>query len=166
MSEQVSKCPLRIIVVISALSLCACGGSSSDTTVSPDTNTAPLQDDVAGSDNTQMQCDAGDDFDIAELVYTETDRQWFCSVSSTAAELSDEVYFSRDGTATFSRFGLVYWNRDIEVQEIRIASPFVSTSVLRNVFSANTVLQFDLNSGDTLDEFYDCVLTQRDATRL
>ncbi len=172
-------------VILSGLvvlvTLAGCGSSNDNSTLLVDITPPVVQEDLALDDTDitpvpQVQCDAGDngnenmigasEFDIAELFFTEPDRQWFCNVSSVESEFSDEIFFDRQGTATFSRFGLVYWNRDSEAQAIRIASPFVATSVLSEVFSANTVLQFQLDTDDSFDEVYDCVLTTREITRL
>ncbi|OED37689.1 hypothetical protein AB833_22750 [Chromatiales bacterium (ex Bugula neritina AB1)] len=111
-----------------------------------------------------LQC-AAPVFDRAELLYTEIDRQWICSVSSAQATFTDELFFMRSGTAVFSRFGQVYWNRvgsiSASAGEITIASPTIESRVLSEISSANTVLQFAMNQG-AAEENYDCVLAGRE----
>lgn len=152
------------------LSVAGCGGSGDDATVDlagsePSTESQPqttavVQDDE-NSQSSGLQCD-GADFDIAELVFTESDRQWYCSVSSSPAVSSDEVFFSRNGTAWFSQYGQVYWNRNITDDTLTVASPLISTMSIKEINSANTTLQFKLGDGVTNDALYDCVLVQRD----
>jgi len=62
------------------------------------------------------------------------------------------------------RFGSVYWNRSLADDSLNVASPNISPMVVRNIFSANTVLTFDLidNTGEA--EAYDCVLVGRETT--
>ncbi|MEM7258166.1 MAG: hypothetical protein AAF404_12355 [Pseudomonadota bacterium] len=100
--------------------------------------------------------------DFAEQLFTETDRQWFCSVTTAELQTEDEVFFSRNGQAVTSRFREVYWNRSLEDDSINVASPFISPFVIRNIFSANTVLTFEVirQTGDV--ESYDCVLVGRE----
>ncbi len=108
-----------------------------------------------------LQCDAPA-FDVAELLFTESDRQWFCTVTVETFVTEDQVFFSRSGTAVMTRFRDVYWNRSMADQSINVASPFISPFVIRNISSSNTVLSFDLITDSDRTEVYDCVLVGRD----
>ena len=119
-----------------------------------------LNDDESA--NSAVECEA--EFDDASLLYTELDRQWYCSVSSVDSVTSDELYFNADGTAVFSRYGQVFWNRNLPGDEINVASPFISSFVMRDIRSANTTLQFTSVSESEADQQYDCVLVGRTAS--
>lgn len=100
--------------------------------------------------------------DFAEQLFTETDRQWFCSVTTDTITTTDEVYFTRNGRAETTRFREVFWNRSLADQSINVASSFVSPFVIRNINSSNTVLTFDLVDESGGVEVYDCVLVGRE----
>ncbi len=144
------------MILLSSFLLSACGGSDEPVAESIIAD-SPL-------DDSGLQCDAPA-FDHAELLYTEVDRQWLCSVSSSQLTYTDSVFFQRSGTADFGHLGQVYWNRtaalDASSDEITIASPTITTHVLRDITSANTVLQFGLHNGAG-EQQYDCVLVGRD----
>lgn len=148
------------------MSLSACGGSSGD---SPSQSSGFQADSIGQSgvvqgdspDDSALQCD-GAPFDHAELLFTEIDRQWLCSVTSSQLTGTDGVYFGRSGTASFARFGDVYWNRNIAAAEINLASPFIAPFVMRNISSSNTTMQFDLVDETGTAQLYECVLVQRD----
>ena len=152
------------------LSVTGCGGSGDDPLVESTASdpaadsqlpvVGGIQDDGDSQAGTQ-QCDVAD-FDIAELVFTESDRQWYCAVSSSQTASSDEVFFNQNGTALFSQYGQVYWNRNLADDTITIASPLISTLILKEINSANTTLQFELGDGVVDDAVYDCVLVQRE----
>lgn len=101
-------------------------------------------------------------FDVAELLFTESDRQWYCSVAGAGVQLEDEIYFARNGQAVTTRFREVYWNRSLADDSINVASPFISPFIISNMVSANTVLTFDLIKQTGEVEVYDCVLVGRE----
>lgn len=153
------------------------GQSNPDAVLNPgaaDTDAISGTDAVASSDSQAGDVVAA--FDIAESLFTEADRQWYCSVDTSQQlasdyyqlSTSDSLYFSADGTAVFERFREVYWNRNMENQEINIASPFIGTYVMKNIMSQNTTMQFTLLATDETAtvENYDCILVAReDVTR-
>lgn len=163
MKQNVLKPLLSFTALTFALTLSACGGSDkpdrsdSGPQSGSDSQAAALEDGSAAL----PQCD-GQPIDQAEFLFTEIDRQWTCSVTSSQLTSVDSVYFSRGGTATFSRFGDVYWNRDLQSDAINIASPVTVPFVLRDITSANTTLQFNLSDDRGSEQFYDCVLVQRE----
>ncbi len=152
------------------LSLTGCGGSGDDPVVDlvgselafeAELSVVEAIQDDGNSLVSALQCDVAD-FDIAELVFTESDRQWSCSVSSSQTVSSDAVFFSQNGTAVFAQHGTVYWNRNLIEDTLTIASPLIPTLSLKDINSANTTLQFTLGDGAATDAVYDCVLVQRD----
>lgn len=165
---------LTSVLLTGAMSLTACGGSSGDPsaqsagsqTDSGEQAGMVLGDDSGGdsggdSGDSALQCD-GTPFDHAELLFTEIDRQWLCSVTSSQLSGNDGVYFGRNGTASFARFGDVYWNRNSAAAEINVASPFIVPFVMRNISSSNTTMQFNLVDETSAEQLYECVLVQRD----
>lgn len=134
--------------------MCAMAGCSSDSDTPAELHTPAVLNDPE-------QCPVVER-DFAEQLFTETDRQWFCSVTADAFSTTDEVFFSRNGQAQTTRFGEVFWNRSMENQSISVASPFVSPFVIRNINSSNTVLTFELLNESGGDEAYDCVLVGRE----
>ena len=163
-----TKAIKRLAVIALCVAVCACSSSDDNGIITDPQNTQlgvvtefPVAGDIFSDDTTDavVQCDA--DFDHAELLFTETDRQWFCSVSSSELASADDVYFSRSGTAVFSRFGLVYWNRNLQANEINLASPSISSFVIRELSASNSTLQFFLDADGEADQQYDCVLVGR-----
>ena len=165
-----------LIALILSLGLVACSSDSAQQTmqVAGDGQIAASAQDVSGMQsnvaagtqlttvqNDLQQCDAPD-FDIAELLFTEADRQWFCAVTTDSLRTEDQVYFARTGTAVTTRFRDVYWNRSMTDQSINVASPFISPFVIRNITSSNTVMSFDLVTDSGRTEIYDCVLVSRE----
>lgn len=158
-----------LCLAILCFTLSACGSSGTDVDMSEvqdiqqgADSQSPGIGEVLSDDETEgasSQCDV--DFDQAELLFTESDRQWSCSVSSTELASSDDVYFSRNGTAVFTRFGQVYWNRNLPTDEFNIASPFIASFVMREINSSNTTLQFTLDADGETGQLYDCVLVGR-----
>lgn len=153
----------RSLVVLPALILVFLTGCGSD-----DSRQSPLPLDNAsvqadGQNNGgAVQCDAPA-FDFAEQLFTEIDRQWYCSVSAGGGlQIYDEVFFSRRGTAVTTRFREVYWNRSLDDQVINVASPAVSPFVISNISSSNTVLTFTLLTDTGRSEAYDCILVGRE----
>lgn len=162
------------------LSLAGCGGGGNGSAQEPINNTQGTDSPSSGASAVQNDADlqAGDqtdtdslggvqqcdvaDFDFAELVFTETDRQWYCSVSQSQSVTFDEVFFSRNGSAFFSQYGQVYWNRNLTDDTLTIASPLMPTAVMKEINSANTTLQFTFNEGVDSEALYDCVLVQRE----
>lgn len=145
-------------VALVMLTLTACGGdNNSQMTQAP--ATGALQNDARQDES--LQCDAPT-FDIAELLFTESDRQWFCTVTTDTLTTEDQVFFSRNGTGTMTRFRDVFWNRSMADQSISVASPFISPFVIRNITSSNTVMTFDLVTEAGRSEAYDCVLVGRE----
>lgn len=125
-------------------------------------NNVPMEQNDSVVLNDTDQCTVPEP-DFAAQLFTESDRQWFCSVTAANVDTTDEVYFTRTGQAETTRFGQVYWNRSLDDQSLNIASVSVTPFVIRNIVSFNTVLTFDLVnfSGDI--EMYDCVLIGREA---
>jgi hypothetical protein len=175
-SEFMRFHPSPLIALTLSLGLVACGGDSTPQAmqVTGDGQAAAGGQDVSGmqsSDdaaqqppavqNDAQQCDAPV-FDIAELLFTEADRQWFCTVTTDTLSTEDQVYFARSGTAVTTRFRDVYWNRSMTDQSINVASPFISPFVIRNITSSNTVMSFDLVTDSGRTEVYDCVLVGRE----
>jgi len=104
-----------------------------------------------------------DSFDLAEYFFTETDRQWFCSVTTAASAFTDQLYVDRFGGAWFERFGQAEWSRHDAFDQLDIVTIAGEQFALREIFGANTLLEFLRHSDDNTDsELYECVLTSRD----
>ena len=116
-----NACYLAVTAAL-LLMLTACGGDNNSQMAQAQESDL-LQDDAQQND--PLQCDAPV-FDVAELLFTESDRQWFCSVTTDQLTTEDQVFFSRAGTATMTRFRDVFWNRSLTDQSITVASPFIS----------------------------------------
>ena len=155
MKSLTGSAKVSIASAVLVFSLCACDSDRS----SPD-----LMADSGIDDEPLPQCDATE-FDHAELLYTEIDRQWVCSVDTAQSTFTEEMYFQRAGTAVFGRLGPVYWNRTKstaeDADEITVASPSIETHVMSEIQSANTTLSFVMRGGAS-EERYDCVLAGRD----
>jgi len=131
----------RIFSLAAVLLLSACDGTTEQTEVIDDPTTS---------------------FDFAELLFTETDRLWRCSVVSNGdTTTGEEVYFSRSGTASFSSVGAVFWNRDPALEIINVAAPGMANRFISGIQSSNSTLQFMLMLG-SVESNYDCVLAPRD----
>lgn len=107
------------------------------------------------------------DFDIAELVFTESDRQWSCSIFSGSNNdgsgvAFDALYFSRMGTVISQNTGVWYWNRILPGDEIRLLSPTMPSMLVRNIVSSNTTLEFNTVSEIGEEAVYECVLVARE----
>lgn len=163
------KLILSLTTAILCFSVSACNSSDDGSIMSDQAETlpgagssSPVTGDVQNDSESvveALQCDA--DFDHAELLFTESDRQWSCSVASAELASSDDVFFSRNGAASFTRFGQVYWNRNLLTDEINIASPFIPSFVMKDITSSNTTLQFTVNADGEAGQQYDCVLVGR-----
>jgi hypothetical protein len=102
-------------------------------------------------------------FDIAELFFTEADRQWFCSVTSDISVFTDQLYVDRFGGGWFERFGVVTWRRHESRDELIVTTATGEEWQIQEIFGSNTVLEF-LLQGESAPSLYSCVLTLRDTT--
>ncbi len=148
------------IITAVLLTLTACSGDDDSPMASAPAQEL-LQSDAVQDDPEQCSAPA---FDVAEFLFTESDRQWFCNVTADTLVTQDQVFFSRNGTAAMTRFRDVFWNRSMADQSISVASPFISPFVIRNITSSNTIMAFDLVTEGGRTEAYDCVLVGREVT--
>ncbi len=111
-----------------------------------------VQDDLA--------CKA--EIDIAEFFLTEADRQWSCSIESSAGFRFDDVFFDRRGTALFANDGIHYWNRNPESDSINLAAPGRTTLLMTDIASSNTTLMYRTVSDTGAEELYECLLVTRE----
>ncbi len=146
-----NKYPIRLLALLICLMVSACNGDSTTATPQADPQ---VQNDPVSCPVVQS--------DVAEPLFTESDREWFCTVTADAFSAQDQVFFFRNGQAVMTRFREVFWNRSAADESINVASPFISPFVIRNIFSANTVLTFDLVTAGGVTEAYDCVLVGRE----
>ena len=158
------------------LSLSACGGSSGQiesdfnetasgidaSGVLPDAADTVQADQGLQDDQSQFVTESSDDFDIADLVVTEVDRQWSCDVATELASSFTTLFFSRNGTVLFGENDLRFWNRNLPLEQFNIASPTAAFSVISDIQNFNTSLNFILTSDTGISEIYDCVLTTRE----
>lgn len=151
----------KALVLVALGLLAGCSGDDNGPASAASESTPVIDNQTLLDDSSQCPAPA---FDFAEQLFTESDRQWFCSVATALSDTEDEIYVSRNGQAMSLRFGSVYWNRSLADDSLNVASPNISPMVVRNIFSANTVLTFDLidNTGEA--EAYDCVLVGRETT--
>jgi len=169
-------CSGLLISAALILALSACGGSSGgpDDELAAGTDAAGLviDDDATESPPDQsLQDDQSADsvgtsatLDVADLLVTETDRQWSCDITSDQASSFTTVFFSRRGTVLFGENDLRFWNRNLPFDQVNITSPTSVFSVISDIQNFNTLLSFTLTTevGDT--QTYDCVLTTREIT--
>jgi hypothetical protein len=177
------------VLLATALLIAGCGSGSTDSTASsgilPEDQTS-MQPNASvdnGGENAPDQPadttepdigavepapDAGafDDtgsFDIAELFFTEADRQWFCSVTSDVSAFTDQLYVDRFGGGWFEGFGVVTWRRHESRDELIVTTATGEEWQIQEIFGSNTVLEF-LLQGESAPSLYSCVLTLRDTT--
>jgi len=105
-------------------------------------------------------------FDIAELFFTEADRQWFCSVTTPVSVFTDQFFIEPDGAAQFERFGIAEWSTQKELDQLNFITAFGSAFIAREVFGTNTVLEFERLGERESAEYYECVLTTRELSDL
>ena len=105
-------------------------------------------------------------FDIAELFFTEVDRQWFCSVTTPVSVFTDQFSIERTGAAQFDRFGVAQWSRQKTPDQLNFKTALGSTFVAREIFGTNTILEFERFSEREPEELYECVLTTRELSDL
>jgi len=146
-------------VFSSALLIGGCGGGASSDSMVPQVDSVVMQDPSA-------QCLADDptrsSVDVAELLFTESDRQWTCEIASDVGERFEELYFSRSGFASVGSDSAWFWNRRIVDDAINLLSPTFGSLVLQQIESSNTTLTFTSTSDVGLRESYDCVLIARE----
>lgn len=127
-----------------------------------------LDDDVSqafgdSEDRTDPDNDELERFDIAEYFFTEVDRQWFCTVTSSVAVFTDQFTLDRAGGGWFERFGQSEWSRHEALLQLEVETASGETFSIREIFATNTVLEFQRFDELTgASEIYDCVLTLRD----
>ena len=102
--------------------------------------------------------------DIADLLVTEIDRQWSCDITSDQASSFSTLFFSRRGTVLFGENDLRFWNRNLPLDQVNIASPTSVFSVISDIQNFNTLLSFTLTTEVGGTQTYDCVLTTREIT--
>lgn len=169
-----------IILAPMVLFLSGCGGSSGADASTDDTgviandsvNTvsgneeqidgqqmADLQNDASEQASNDASCEF--EFDVADLLLTEADRQWSCEIVSDQASTYEDVYFQRHGTAIFGN-ELRYWNRNLPFEQINIASPITGRALIKDIRSSNTLMSFILTPESGTNLLYECVLTPRE----
>lgn len=171
------------VCLATALLIVGCGSGTSDSTAlsgiltEDQTSMQPVSDDTGGDiasdppeDTTEPDIGAVEPapvdppaFDIAELFFTEADRQWFCSVTNNVSVFTDQLYIDRFGGGWFERFGIVTWLRDETRDELIVTTSSGGEWQVQEIFGSNTVLEF-LLQGESAPSLYSCVLTQRDTT--
>jgi len=165
-----------LIFAAVTLSLSACGGSSGQTetnlnAAADNADAGDGQADVANpvqadqslqNDQSPEVTESFGDFDIADLVVTEADRQWSCDVTTEQASSFTTLFFSRNGTVLFGENDLRFWNRNLPFEQFNIASPTAPFSVISDIQNFNTLLSFILTTDTGVSEIYDCVLTARE----
>lgn len=155
---------VRLISVVLALSLGACGGTGDANggdaaDIAEDGFDSPvLADDSVLQDD--QACFA--EIDIAEFFVTEIDRQWACEINSAAGTRFDEVFFDRRGTASTGSGDVWYWNRNLPSDEVNLASPGRPSALMTDIGSSNTVLFFRTINDAGVEQTYDCVLVSRE----
>jgi len=138
------------------LAVSGCGGGASSNAMVTQAEPVVFQDAAA-------QClvtDIADD--IAELLFTEIDRQWTCEIASADGMRFDDIYFSRTGFASLGSDNAWFWNRRLDDDAINLLSPTFGSLVLRQIESANTTLTFTSTSDMGVRESYDCVMVARE----
>jgi len=166
-----SSLSLLFVPIAAVLLLSACGGSSGVSATGL-MNADGGAEDLSASDNTiavrledpvqvdELSCSGN--FDIADLLVTESDRQWSCEIVSDQGSSFSDVFFSRRGTVVFADNDIRYWNRNLPLDQLNIVSPTSGFSVLGDIESFNTVMSFTLSNEVGISETYNCVLTSRD----
>lgn len=153
--------PHVLLVTTLALALGACGGSGGSSSDAEDIAEDDFSDPLTASSALQDDESCNAEIDIAEFFLTESDRQWSCEVSSIVGIRFDELYFNRNGTASFASTGVWYWNRNLPEDEINLASPAEPITRMTDIGSSNSVLVFRTINDASFEEIYDCVLTPR-----
>jgi len=145
---------LGFVIVVSG-----CGGSASSGSID-------LQDDPIVQQDQSTQCMADDASrstqDVAELLFTESDRQWSCEIVFDGGVRFEDIYFSRSGFASLGSDNAWFWNRRLADDAINLLSPTLGSLVLQQIYSSNTTLTFTSASDVGLRESYDCVMVARE----
>jgi len=152
-----SGSPITVLGFVLLIS--GCGGSASSE------SNDPLEDPIVRQDQ-PAQC-LGDDAidgmqDVAELLFTESDRQWSCEIAFDGGVRFEDIYFSRSGFASLGSDNAWFWNRRLADDAINLLSPTFGSLVLRQIESSNTTLTFTSASDVGVRESFDCVMVARE----
>ena len=167
------------------LTLSGCGGSSTDAMpaaaevsatvpgiIANDSDAQPTEaDQIDSQQMADIQSDSSEqqavscafEFDVADLVVTEADRQWSCEVVSDQGSRFEDVYFLRSGTVIFGD-DLRYWSRNLPFEQINVASPASGYALISEIRSSNTLMSFIMIPESGMNLLYECVLTPRQTT--
>jgi len=159
---------IKLLLALCGLCVAGCSGSSSDPAAdlpaeSGGNDPMTTHDDLLQSDVEVADVSIADDeFDSADLILTEIDRQWSCEITSESSVYYEDIYFSPNGSAFLSARGTWYWNRSLPAPAFNLHSDTYPSMRFQNISSSNTFLEFDAVVENGLSESYSCVMITRE----